>query len=131
MPAGNQPELSYAGGACSPGKALLAVADGWSCAEAARRAGRHSGAAVGQLVSRFNGEGVAALETRPGGGRQTRYKDEGRQRILEECARAPDREADGTATWSLSLLRDALRKGEHGLPHVSTDTVWAVLHEAG
>jgi transposase len=112
-------------------KALLAVADGGSFSEAARRAGRRSGDAVGQLVRRFNRSGVAALETRHGGGRQARYSEADRQRMLQEFARAPDREADGTATWSLALLRKALRQAAEGLPHVSTYTIWIVLHEAG
>lgn len=64
--------------------ALLAVADGCSFSEAARRAGRRSGDAVGQLVSRFKRDGLAALETRHGGGRQARYSDAARQRILQE-----------------------------------------------
>ena len=112
-------------------KALLAVANGSSFSEAARRAGRRSGDAVGQLVRRFNRSGLTVLETRHGGGRQTLYRDKERQRILQECSRAPDRAADGTATWSLSLLRDALRKAGDGLPHVSTYTIWVILHEAG
>ncbi|MGI8549960.1 MAG: hypothetical protein ACR2PL_04040 [Dehalococcoidia bacterium] len=43
--------------------------------------------------------------------------------------RPPDREADGTATWSLATLQRALRQGPDGLPAVSTwtilDTLWA------
>jgi transposase len=112
-------------------KALLAVADGCSFSEAARQAGRRSGDAIGQLVHRFNLHGLAALAPRHGGGRQALYSDAERQRILQEFERPPDREADGTATWSLSLLRDALRKAGDGLPHVSTSTIWTVLHEAG
>ena len=112
-------------------KALLAVADGCSFSEAARRAGRRSGDAVGQLVARFNLFGMAALETRHGGGKQPTYTERERQRILQEFERTPDRERDGTATWSLSLLRDALGKAPDGLPAVSTYTIWSVLHEAG
>jgi transposase len=112
-------------------KALLAVADGCSFSEAARRAGRRSGDAVGQLVRRFNRSGLTVRETRHGGGRQPLYRDKARQRILQECSRAPERAADGTATWSLSLLRDALRKAGDGLPHVSTYTIWVLLHAAG
>ena len=41
-------------------KALLAVSEGYSFSEAARRAGRRSGDAVSQLVARFNQEGIAA-----------------------------------------------------------------------
>ncbi len=59
------------------------------------------------------------------------YTDEERRRILREVERTPDREQDGAATWSLSLLRKALRKAPDGLPRVSTFTISAVLHEAG
>jgi hypothetical protein len=43
----------------------------------------------------------------------------------------PQREPDGTATWSLSLLQKALRQAPDGLPQVSTFTIWRTLHEAG
>lgn len=112
-------------------KALLAVSDGASFTEAAHLAGRRSGDAVGALVARFNLFGMVALETRHGGGKQPTYTERERQRILKEFERTPDRERDGTATWSLSLLREALRKAPDGLPEVSTYTVWVVLHEAG
>ena len=49
-------------------RALLAVADGCSYTEAARRVGRRSGDAIGELVARFNREGLAAVEPRHGGG---------------------------------------------------------------
>ena len=112
-------------------KALLAADHGGSFSEAARRAGRESGDAVGQRVARFNLFGLAALERRHGGGRRPTYAEPERERILREFERAPDRERDGAATWSLSLLRDALRRAPDGLSEVSTYTVWAVLHEAG
>lgn len=79
-------------------KALLAVADGASYTEAAQAAGRRSGDAVAQLVSRFNQEGLAAIEPRHGGGPPIEYGLEERKRILAEFERQPDRERDGTAT---------------------------------
>src|SRR5690349_19250806 len=82
-------------------KALLAVADGASYTAAARAAGRRSGDAVGRLVARFNVAGLAAVTPRHGGGRQATYTSAERERILTEARRAPDRERDGTATWSL------------------------------
>ena len=44
-------------------RALLAVVDGCSYTEAARQVGRRSGDAVGELVARFNREGLAAVAT--------------------------------------------------------------------
>jgi transposase len=112
-------------------KALLAVADGNSYTDAARAAGRRSGEAVSHLVSRFNREGIAALEPRHGGGPVTIYADAERERILAEARRVPERDRDGTATWSLTTLRRALREAPDGLPAVSTHTIWKTLKEAG
>jgi transposase len=112
-------------------KALLAVASGESYTAAARVAGRRSGDAVSQLVSRFNQEGLAAIEPRHGGGPPVVYGVVERQRILAELERQPDRERDGTATWSLSTLRQALRQAPDGLPNVSIDTIRRVLRDAG
>jgi len=112
-------------------KALLAVASGQSYTAAAHAAGRKSGDAVSQLVSRFNREGLTAIEPRHGGGPETVYGAKERKRILVEFERQPDREKDGTATWSLSLLQRALRKAPDGLPDVSIYTIWNVLREDG
>ena len=110
---------------------LLAVADGSDYQQAARAAGRKSGDAVSHLVARFNREGVEALDPRHGGGHEPTYDTAARDRILREAARAPTPEADGTATWSLSVLRRVLRAAPDGLPKVSTFTIWQVLHGAG
>ena len=112
-------------------KALLAVADGRSYADAATAAGRRSGEAVSRLVSRFNQEGLAALEPRHGGGPPTIYADTQRERILAEVRRRPHRESDGSANWSLTTLQRALRQAPDGLPEVSTYTIWKTLKEAG
>jgi transposase len=112
-------------------KALLAVADGYSYTDAARAAGRRSGEAVSHLVSRFNREGLAAIEPRHGGGPPTIYADTERERILAEARRKPEREREGTASWSLTTLRRALRRAPDGLPAVSTHTIWKTLKEAG
>ena len=112
-------------------KALLAVASGQSYTAAARAAGRRSNDAVSQLVSRFNCEGLAAIEPRHGGGAQTIYGVAERKHILAEFERQPDREKDGTATWSLSILQRALHKAPEGLPNVSRGTIWCILRDAG
>ena len=112
-------------------KALLAVASGQSYTAAARAAGRRSNDAVSQLVSRFNCEGLTAIEPRHGGGPETIYGATERERILAEFERPPDREEDGTATWSLNTLQRALRQAADGLPNVSTYVIGCVLHEAG
>jgi transposase len=110
---------------------LLAVAEGKTYQMAAEEAGRKSNDAVSQLVSRFNREGLAALAPRHGGGPVVAYGPAERKRILAEARRTPDRERDGTATWTLSTLQRALQQGPDGHPKVSTYTIWAVLHEAG
>ncbi len=115
----------------SRAKILLAVADGHDYQHAARSVGRRSGDAVAHLVARFNAEGTAALTPRHGGGRRPTYDPQDRARIAAEAARVPTPEADGTATWSLSTLRRALREASDGLPRVSTDTIRRVLRESG
>jgi transposase len=112
-------------------KILLAVDRGEDYQQAARVAGRRSGDAVSHLVARFNAEGTAALSPRHGGGPPRVYDHASRERVLREVRRQPTPEADGTATWSLSTLRTALRKAPDGLPRVATSTIWQVLHEAG
>jgi len=112
-------------------KELLAVANGVSYEAAAHAAGRRSGDAVAHLVARFNQQGSAAIRARHGGGQPKRYTPVAQERILHEVRRAPDREQEGTATWSLTTLQRALRRAPDGLAGVSTYTIWGVLHEAG
>ncbi len=113
-------------------KALLAVADGAAFAAAARAvassaAGRRSGVAVATLVRRFNAEGLTAVTPGHGGGPPVVYDAAVRERILREFRRPPDRERDGTATWSLTTLQRALRRAPDGLPTVSTWTILQTL----
>lgn len=115
----------------SRAKAILAVAEGASYTAAAQRAGRRTGDGVALLVARFNRDGLAALDSGHGGGPTVRYGPAERERILREFRRTPDRQRDGTATWSLTTLRRALRRAPGGLPRVSTGTILAVLWEAG
>jgi transposase len=112
-------------------QALLAVADGAGYLDAAHGAGRRSRHAVAHLVARFNTVGLAALDRRPGGRPATQYGDPERERILQEFRRAPDRERDGTATWSLTTLQRAIRTAPQGLPKVSTMTILHTLWDAG
>jgi hypothetical protein len=112
-------------------KALLAIADGALFSNAARCAGRRSPRAVASLVARFNACGLAALDRRHGGGPAIQYGAAERERIFAEFRRAPDRERDGTATWSLTTLQHALRTAPDGLPGVSTKTILQTLWDAG
>lgn len=112
-------------------KALLAVADGARFTAAAQAVGRRAGDAVGQLVARFNAEGLAAVTPRHRGGAPKRYGTAEQERILREFRQPPDRERDGTATWSLTTLQRALRSAPDGLPTVSTKTILHTLWEAG
>jgi transposase len=112
-------------------KALLAVADGAAFSAASRAAGMRCGDTVGRWVARFNGDGLAGLNRLHGGGPAVEYGPEEQARILREFRRKPERERDGTATWSLTTLQRALRQAPDGLPNVSTWTVLHVLHDAG
>src|SRR5947209_11517521 len=108
-------------------KALLAVTAGATLTKASQEAGL-SREAVAQMVTRFNQRGLAVLEIAAGRGRKPTYTSEQRARVLAEVQREPDREKDQTATWSLLLLRGALRK--EALPQIAAETSRAVLHEA-
>jgi transposase len=110
---------------------LLAVTAGANYHAAALASGRKSGAAVATLVARFNQVGLHALPPRHSGGRQPSYDALARDRILREVQRQPTPAQDGTATWSLNLLKKALRAAPDGLPKVSTFTIGQTLHNAG
>jgi transposase len=112
-------------------RALLAVAEGQGYTTAAQLVGRRTGDTVARWVAGFNRGGLAALVPGHGGGHRVRYGAAEQRRILAEVARSPDRARDGTATWSLATLRDALRRAADGLPGVSTHTIGRALHAAG
>ena len=115
----------------SRARALLAVADGQSYTAAAQLVGCATGDTVARWVAGFNRDGVAAVVPGHGGGHPVRYGEAEQRRILAEVARVPERARDGTATWSLTTLRDALRRAEDGLPGISTHTIGRALHAAG
>ena len=110
-------------------RALLTVQAGQSFTDAAREAGYQSGDSISHLVERFNQHGLSALFIAPGRGRKPTYTAEQRASIVAEVQQEPDREQDQTATWSLMLLRQSLRKT--ALPHVAKETIRVTLHEAG
>ena len=110
-------------------KALLAVATKQSFAQAAGVAGFKEARSVGKLVKRFNAHGLCALLIAAGRGGKPKYTSEQQARILAEVQRTPDRKEDQTASWSLSLLRKALRATD--LPHIANETIRQVLHENG
>jgi hypothetical protein len=112
-------------------KTLLAVAAGARLSDAARASGRRSRHAVAHLVTRFNALGLAALDRRHGGGSAIKYGPTERERVLQEFRRSPDRERDGTATWSLTTLQRALRTAPDGLPQITTRTILLILWDAG
>ena len=112
-------------------RALLAVSEGQSYTAAAQLVGREVGDTVARWVVGFNREGLTAVMPRHGGGHRIRYGEAERRRILAEVARVPERARDGTATWSLTALRDALRRAEDGLPGISTYTIGRTLHAVG
>jgi transposase len=109
--------------------ALLAVAQGQTFTQAAHQADLKSGDGVGKLVVRFNEHGLAALSIAVGRGRKMTYTSAQRGLILRAVQRQPDREQDGTATWSLKTLERALRKSD--LPQLGASTIREVLHESG
>ena len=87
--------------------ALVALAEGASLAQAARRAGCRSERSVAKLVGRFQRRGLAALDVAAGRGRRPTYDAVARGRIVATARRAPERRADRTATRSPGTLRRA------------------------
>jgi hypothetical protein len=71
-------------------------------------------------VTRFNRDGMAALEPHDGGGHKPSYDAAAREPIMAEARGTPDPQPDRAATWSLMTLRRALRQAPDGLPHVPT-----------
>jgi len=110
-------------------QALLAVRESGSVSQAAEVAGYQSRYGVTLLVHRFNQRGLAAVRIAPGRGRKVTYTAAARAQIVACAQREPDREHDGAATWSLTLLQRVLQRA--GLAGVSRDTIRRVLHEAG
>jgi len=105
-------------------KALLAVAEGCSFAEAGRQVGM-SGDGVSQLVERFHHRGVQALSIAPGRGRKPTYTRQDHEQILQEIQRRPTWEVDQCTVWSLSLLQRSLQA--KGLGAISPRTLRRVL----
>jgi transposase len=105
------------------------VAEGQSFAAAANRAGLASGSTVTALVRRFNRQGLRVLTIAPGRGRRPTYDGAARAKVVAMAQRAPDRRADGTATWSLSTLERTVRR--EGLSAIGATTIRRVLHDAG
>src|SRR5690349_3887656 len=98
---------------------------------AAELVGRATGDTVARWVAAFNRDGLVAAKPRHGGGHPVRYGEAEQRRILAEAGRVPERARDGTATWSLTTLRDAPRRADDGLPGVSAYTIGRALRAAG
>ncbi len=109
-------------------KALLWVTAGGTLSAAGQQAGM-SREGVSKVVRRFNLRGLDVLETAAGRGRKVTYTSIQRAGILAHVQQQPDRQEDGTATWSLSTLQQALRSTD--LPHIAKETIRQILHEAG
>jgi transposase len=110
-------------------KALLSVGSGQSFRQAAATAGFKEGKSVSRLVRRFNAHGGASLSIASGRGRKPTSTGQDQGRVVTEVQRAPDREEDQTATWSLSTLQRSLRK--RGLARISRETIRHILHQYG
>jgi transposase len=109
-------------------KALLAVADGCSFAEAGRQVGM-SGDGVSQLVERFHHCGMQALSVAPGRGRKPTYTSQDHEQILQEIQRRPTWEVDQCTAWSLSLLQRSLHT--KGFLDISPRTIRRVVQAHG
>ncbi len=82
-------------------------------------------------MSRFNAEGIAALEPRHGGGSGAVDGPVERERIVRAVRRTPERSVERSAQGSLPLLQRVLQTALDGFPALRIDTLWRVLHAAG
>ncbi len=89
------------------------------------------------LLALAEGTSFAAARSPPWSGapiaagrpRQPSYDPAARAHIVATAQREPERQADGTATWSLSTLERALRREGH--PRLGATTIRRVLRDAG
>ena len=110
-------------------RALVAVAERQSYAEAARQAGFRSATTVANLVRRFNGAGVRAVTIAAGRGRRPTYTTQARAQIVAVAQEQPRRREDHTATWSLTTLQRRVRRD--GWTRIGRSTIRRVLLAAG
>src|SRR4051794_6771779 len=121
-------------GACRPGGAGQGPAGGGRRSAVHRRRPR-GGAALGGgrrppgRALQYGGPRGARV---PPWGRAARPIWDGRAGSdPPRVSAVPDRQQDGTATWSLATLQRALHRAPDGLPTVSTWTILQTLWEAG
>ena len=119
----------YPGSSCRPGPPgrMASFVDEVRCLADGRTTQRLCG---GQLVACFNQFGLAVIEPEHGGDQPKRSTAVEQPQIPHEVRREPDREADRTATWSLTTLQ-RVTAGTRWTPTVSTFTIWCVLHDSG
>jgi Helix-turn-helix domain len=101
-------------------KVLLAVANGSSYTAAAQLAGRRTGDAVAALVSRFNRQGLTALEPRHSGGPAVLYDAAAKERFLTEFPRPPvttriDQPSPGVAAIGLRSAKTDSKRRSFGI----------------
>jgi transposase len=82
-----------------------------------------------EVIHAFNESGFAALDPKWSGGRPRRFGPAARELICQVAKTAPQQLGRPFTTWSLTKLVEHL--GERHRVVVSTDTVRAVLREAG
>jgi len=106
-----------------------AVAPGPSDTQAAPHAGDADADRVSRVVRRFQQRGLGAVGRAPGRGRNAPDEAHARARSVATAQRTPDREREGTATWSLSTRERAVR--QQGWPPSGAPTMRRVLRAAG
>ncbi|BCL78857.1 elix-turn-helix domain-containing protein [Ktedonobacteria bacterium brp13] len=109
-------------------KALLALANGCSFAQAGKQVGM-SCDGISQLAARFFRSGLDALFIAPGRGRKPSYTTQDHELILREMQRRPTWDVDQCTVWSLSLLQKSLQA--RGFLDICPKTIRLVLQAHG
>lgn len=109
---------------------LKDMAQGTSAPQAAATVDRASSQMARRLLSRFNQEGVKALEDRPRSGRKPTLTEEARGRLVQLAKSPPEGlpEAQGACHWTLDALLEAAH--QEGIP-VGRTRLWEILREEG
>jgi len=98
-------------------------------AAAARAAGYAGGSTVHALVKRCNARGLAVPTIAPGRGPKRTCDAATRAQVVALAQRSPDRQVDGTATWSLSTRERAAQRALFPAP--KSRTIAPILRDAG
>lgn len=122
-------EKAVAPGLAQRARIILMSNQGWHVPQIAHQLDVHHHT-VRKYVHRFNIEGMAALNDRPGRGRSPIYGREQREKVIQIARTSPRALGLPYEVWTLSTLQTYLR--ETGLASsIGRETIRRILHNQG